>query len=73
MTKRPSDESLPNLDTWAVALVTSAPDAVAEMRAIAKRQAENKRLSADDREFAKSQLTAIQRAVRRNRKSARKK
>jgi hypothetical protein len=76
MSKKPRlrDEAVPDLDlnAWADALVTTAPDAVAEMRAVAKRLAGNTRLSAVDRDFAKSQLAAIDRAVRRNRQLARK-
>ncbi len=74
MTKSPKlrDEPPVDLDAWADALVTTAPDAVAGMRAVAKRLADNTRLSDEDRDFAKSQLASIQRAVRRNRKSVRK-
>lgn len=68
--KRNEAEVAVDLDTWANVLVTTAPDAVAEMRTIAKRLSEDSRLSTEDRAFAKSQLAAIQRAVRRNQKSA---
>ncbi len=71
-TPRKHKAAQPSLDEWATALVSAAPDAVAGMRAVAKRLAEDSQLSADDRAFAESQLAAIQRAVRRNRQSAKK-
>lgn len=71
--KRPVENAdAPDLDAWADALATMAPNAVDEMRTVAKRLANNTRLSSADREFAKSQLAAIQRATRRKRQPARK-
>ena len=67
MTKRPrpTDESLPDLDTWADALMTT--DAVDGVRQRAKSMADDTRLAAKDREFAQAQVVAIQRAARRKR------
>lgn len=76
MTKRPKlrDEAAPDLDlnAWGDALVTTAPDAVEGVRQRAKVMAEDRRLSAADREFARAQVATIQRAVRRSRKTDRK-
>lgn len=72
MKKKPSTENADSLDldAWADALVTT-PDAVEGVRQRAKVMADDKRLAAADREFARAQVAAIQRAVRRSRKPRR--
>lgn len=64
---RPSDEPPLDLDAWADALVTT-PDAIEGVRRQAKSIADDGRLNAEDREFARAQVAAIQRAIRRSRK-----
>ena len=65
--KQPIAEPSVDLDSWADALVTT-PDALDGVRQRAKIMADDKRLAAADREFARAQAAAIQRAVRRSRK-----
>lgn len=64
---QPSAEPSVDLDAWATTLVAT-PDAVDGVRQRAKVMADDKRLAAADREFARAQVAAIQRAVRRSRK-----
>lgn len=69
MKKKPSTENADSLDlnAWAEALF-AAPDALEGVRQRARVMADDKRLAAADREFARAQVAAIQRAVRRSRK-----
>ena len=64
---KPNRETPLDLDAWADALI--ATDAVDGVRQRAKSMADDKRLMAKDREFAQSQVAAIQRAIRRNRRN----
>ncbi len=72
MKKKPSPEIADSLDldAWADALV-STPDAVEGVCQRAKIMADDKRLAAADREFARAQVAAIQRAAHRSRKPRR--
>ena len=66
---KPISEPPLDLDAWADALMTT--DAVDGVRQRAKVMADDKRLAAADREFARAQVAAIQRAIRRSRKPRR--
>ncbi len=54
----------PALDGWARALVELGEGIAAELIRSIQRLAEDRRLPADDRAFAESQIAALRRAVR---------
>ena len=65
MTKPIDPEAQAALDEWADKIAALKPDVAAGVAAYAGRLASDRRLSADDRQFAAAQADAIRRALRR--------
>ena len=66
MSKRNAPEAVAALDAWAEQIAALEADVAAGVAAYSKRLAADRRLSADDREFAAAQADAIRRALRRS-------
>lgn len=59
------DESRAAMDEWADKIAALEADVSRGVMALASRMASDRRLSVDDRRFAKSQADAVRRALRR--------
>lgn len=66
------DESRAAMDEWADKIAALEADVSRGVMAWASRMASDRRLSVDDRRFAKSQADAVRRALRRAKAKARK-
>lgn len=65
MAKSTDPEARAELDEWAAKVAALESDVARGVIAYAARLAADRRLSADDRRFAKSQADAVRRALRR--------
>lgn len=65
MSKHERPEAMAALDAWADQIVKLESDVAAGVAAYSKRLASDRRLSAEDRQFATAQADAIRRAIRR--------
>lgn len=75
MPKKPKPETHPDesreaFDAWADQVATLEPATIRSIIALAGRLAADRRLSADDRRFATSQVDAVRRALRRAKSKA---
>lgn len=72
MTKPIDRETKAALNGWADKIAALEPEVAAGVAAYAGRLAADRRLSADDRQFAAAQADAVRRAVRRAKSNAQK-